>query len=43
MVDFKESELFSAIGANPALINITATDFEVMAGPSTVTGVPHPA
>lgn len=43
MVDYKESELFSAIGANPALINITATDFEVMAGPSTVTGVPHPA
>ena len=39
MLDYKESELFASIGANPALVNVTATDFEVMAGPSKVTRV----
>jgi len=39
MQDFKGSELYAGVGANPALVNITSTDFEVMAGPSKVTGV----
>ena len=39
MLDYKASELFSQIGANPALVNITATDFELLPGPSRVTGV----
>ena len=39
MLDFQESELFAAVGGNPAFANITATDFEVLAAPSAVTGV----
>ncbi|HJM56979.1 MAG: hypothetical protein CMJ98_13160 [Planctomycetes bacterium] len=39
MLDFQGSELFASIGANPALVNATVTDFELMAGPSKVTGV----
>ena len=32
-------EIFASIGANPALVNVTTKDFEVIAGPSKVTGV----
>jgi|TARA_B100000959_G_scaffold165848_1_gene173714 heme-degrading monooxygenase HmoA len=39
MLDFKESALFGQVGSNPALINITVTDFEVLESPSKVTGV----
>ena len=39
MLDFKGSELFGEIGSNPALTNMTTTDFELMEGPSRVTGV----
>ncbi|MEE2888376.1 MAG: YdhR family protein [Planctomycetota bacterium] len=39
MLDFKASELFGQVGSNPALVNITATDFEVLEAPSKVTGV----
>ena len=39
MLDFKDSEVFAQVGANPALANITVTDFEVLAGPSKVTGI----
>jgi heme-degrading monooxygenase HmoA len=39
MLDYKESELFNSLGSNPAFANITATDFELLAKPSEVTGV----
>ena len=39
MLDYQASELYAGIGANPALANITATDFEVLENPSKVTGV----
>ena len=39
MLDYKESELYAGIGANPALADITATDFAVIEAPSKVTGV----
>ena len=39
MLDFQASELFASVGANPTFANITANDFEVLAGPSSVTGV----
>ncbi len=39
MEAYRAGEIFASIGANPALINVTATDFEVLAGPSKVTGV----
>jgi heme-degrading monooxygenase HmoA len=39
MLDFKDSEVFAQVGANPALVNITVTDFEVLAAPSKVTGI----
>jgi hypothetical protein len=39
MLDYKDSEIYAGIGANPALVNITATDFEVLEGPSKVTRV----
>ena len=39
MLDYKGSELFSSLGSNPAFVNITATDFEVLAGPSRITHV----
>jgi len=37
MLAFQDSELFSQIASNPALANVTATDFELMPGPSAVT------
>ena len=37
MLDYKASELFSQIGANPALVNITVTDFGILEGPSKIT------
>ena len=36
---YKAGEIYASIGANPALVNVTAPDFEVIAGPSKVTGV----
>lgn len=39
MLDYKGSETFKSIQSNPAFANVTATDFEVLAGPSKVTGV----
>ena len=40
MLDYQASELYNSLGENPAFANITATDFELLAGPSSVTGVP---
>ena len=37
MLDYKGSELYSQLGNNPAFVNITATDFELLAEPSKVT------
>jgi len=39
MLDYKESELFKSLGENPAFDNISITDFELLAGPSKITGV----
>ena len=39
MHDYQASELFKSVAGNPALVNATVTDFELMAGPSKVTGV----
>ena len=39
MLDYRESELFKSLGENPAFVNISITDFELLAGPSCVTGV----
>ena len=39
MLDYKESEIFAAIGANPAFINPVITDFGILDGPSKVTGI----
>ena len=39
MLDYKDSEIYAGIGADPALVNISASDFEVLEGPSKVTGV----
>jgi len=39
MVAFQGSEMFAQVGSNPAFANITVTDFAVLAGPSSVTGV----
>ena len=39
MLDYKESELFKSLGENPAFDNISVTDFELLAGPSKITGV----
>jgi hypothetical protein len=39
MLAYMESEIFQSIEANPALANVVANDFEVLAGPSQVTGV----
>lgn len=39
MLDYKESEIYKSIGSNPAFTNMTVTDFEVLEGPSKVTGV----
>ena len=37
MLDYKNSELFEQLGSNPAFANITATDFDLLDGPSKVT------
>jgi hypothetical protein len=39
MLNYQASELYSSLGSNPAFINITATDFEMLHEPSKVTGV----
>jgi len=39
MSDYVESDIFKSLGSNPAFANITTSDFEVMTGPSKVTGV----
>lgn len=39
MLDYQDSALYKSLGSNPALINIAVTDFELLAGPSKVTGV----
>ena len=39
MLDYKESEIFATIGANPAFINPVITDFGILDGPSKVTGI----
>ncbi len=39
MLDFQQSELYASVGGDPAFANITALDFEMLAGPSKVTGV----
>jgi hypothetical protein len=39
MADYQGSELFSGVANNPAFINDSATDFELFAGPSKVTGI----
>ena len=43
MLDYQASELYTSLGENPAFINITATDFEMLSAPSSVTGVPAQA
>ena len=39
MLEYKKSEIFSEIGNNPAFINHNITDFEILEGPSKVTGI----
>ncbi|MCH2161585.1 MAG: YdhR family protein [Phycisphaerales bacterium] len=39
MLDYQASELYRGLGSNPAFANITVTDFEMIPGPSKVTGV----
>ena len=39
METYMAGEIFASIDANPALVNVTTKDFEVIAGPSKVTGV----
>ena len=39
MRDYKASDVFAGLANNPSFINVTATDFALMAGPSKVTGV----
>lgn len=39
MLDYKASEMFSDLSSNPAFTNLTATDFELLDGPSKVTGI----
>lgn len=39
MLDYKASEIFAQIGANPSLVNVVVADFETLAGPSKVTGL----
>lgn len=39
MVDYKASEVFDGVANNPAFTNVTTTDFELLAGPSKVTGI----
>lgn len=37
--DYLQSELFKSVSGNPAFTNASATPFEMLAGPSKVTGV----
>ena len=39
MLDYKEAEVFAAIGANPAFVNPVITDFGILEGRSKVTGI----
>ena len=39
MVDYQASELFAGVASNPAFTNVSATDFELLSGPSKVTGI----
>jgi len=39
MLDYKASEIFNKVSTNPKFTNVTATDFELLAGPSKVTGI----
>ena len=39
MLDYKESEVFAAIGANPGFVNPVITVFGILEGPSKVTGI----
>ena len=39
MEAFKSSEIFSQVANNPAFTDVTATDFEILDGPSKVTGI----
>ena len=39
MLEYKETEVFAAIGENPAFINPIITDFGILEGPSKVTGI----
>lgn len=39
MLDYQASELYESLGSNPAFADIIATDFELLSGPSKVTGV----
>ncbi|MBC24487.1 MAG: hypothetical protein CMJ32_11320 [Phycisphaerae bacterium] len=39
LLDYKNSEIFISILENPAFDNVQALDFEVLAEPSSVTGV----
>ena len=39
MHDYQQSELFKSVAGNPAFVNASATPFEMLAGPSKVTGV----
>ena len=37
MLDYKNSEVFAALGQNPAFVELSVTDFEMLPGPSKVT------
>ena len=39
MLEYKKSEIFSEIGKNPSFTNHIITDFEILEGPSKVTGI----
>ena len=39
MLEYKETEVFAAIGENPAFINPIITDFGILEEPSKVTGI----
>ena len=39
MLEYKESEIFSEIGNNPAFINHIISDFEILEGPSKITRI----
>jgi heme-degrading monooxygenase HmoA len=37
MLDYKGSEIFKQLADTPAFVNVTATDFDLLAGPSKIT------